>query len=330
MGMNNQFYIKSASLFLVLLIVHFLSADSDAEFEKAVLLFENQQYSEAREILLEYVRKHNHHSEAWYYLSNIALRENRIDDAYDYIKQAIAIEESSEVLSKYYLQLGNVYGRMAMEASIFRKPARARSVRQSFETAVELDPDNNEARMGLIMFYTQAPGIMGGSMSKALEQVEEIKKRDPVQGHLALANIHRIKNDLEEAERECIAAREIDPANPMPYMVLVTIYESMGDYGKAMENLESLIRNVPDYMPAYYQYGRLSDISGENIETGKKYFKKYIENPQHPDSPSHAWAHYRLGNLYLKDDNIQQAHYHYEKTLELDPDHEQAKVAMGR
>jgi len=33
---------------------------------------------------------------------------------------------------------------------------------------------NNEARMGLIMFYTQAPGIMGGSMSKALEQVEEI------------------------------------------------------------------------------------------------------------------------------------------------------------
>jgi tetratricopeptide (TPR) repeat protein len=312
------------------LIVQFLSADSNAEFEKALSLFENQRYSEAREILLEYVRRHDRHSEAWYYLSNIALRENRIDDAYDYIKHAIAIEESSTALSKYYFHLGNIYGFKAMEASILRKPARARSARRSFETSVELDPDNNEARMGLIMFYTQAPGIMGGSMSKALEQVEEIKKRDPVQGHLAMANIHRAENNLEEAERECIAAREIDPSNPMPYMILITIYESMGDYAKGWENLESLISKIPDYVPAYYQYGRFSDISGENIEPGKEYFKKYIEKSQLPDSPSHAWAHYRLGNLYLKDDNIQQAHYHYEKALELDPDHEQTKEALGR
>jgi len=326
--MYNHFYIKYAPVFLVFLIMNLLSADSDAEFEKAVLLFENQQFSEAREILLEYVGKHDHHSKAWYYLSKIAVRENRIDDAYGYIKKAIEVEESSEALSIYYFQLGDVYGYKAMEASVLRKPARARSVRRSFETAVELDPDNIEARMGLIMFYSQAPGIMGGSKSKAMEQVEEIKKRDPVQGHIALANIYRGENDLIKAEGECIAARDIDPANPLPYMVLVPIYEAMGDYAKGWENLESLIRNIPDYVPAYYQYGRLSDISGEKIETGKKYFKKYIESTPGPGSPSHAWAHYRLGNLYLKEDNIQHARFHYEKALELDPDHQQAKEAV--
>lgn len=328
--MYSHHYIIYVPVFLLFLTVHVLTANSDEEFEKAVLLFESQNYSEAREILLEYVRKYDRHSEAWYYLSYIALRENRIDDAYDYIKQAIEIDESSEVLSKYYFHLGNIYGFKAMEASILRKPARARSARRSFETSVELDPDNNEARMGLIMFYTQAPGIMGGSMSKALEQVEEIKKRDPVQGHLAMANIHRVEDDLEEAERESIAAREIDPTNPMPYMVLITIYEAMGDYAKGWKNLESLISKIPDYVPAYYQYGRLSDISGENIETGQKYFKKYIEHTPGPDQPSHAWAHYRLGNLYLKEDSLQQARYHYEKALELDPDHQQAKEARER
>ncbi len=328
--MYSHFYVKYATFFLVFLTVHLLSAGSDEEFEKSVLLFENQKYSEAREILLEIVRKQDSHSRAWYYLSKIAVREKQIDDAYDYIKKAIEVEESSDVLSIYYFQLGDVYGYKAMEASVLRKPARARSVRRSFETAVELDPENIEARMGLIMFYSQAPGIMGGSKSKAMEQVEELKKRDPVQGHIASANIYRGENDLLKAEGECIAARDIDPANPLPYMILVPIYEAMGDYAKGWENLESLIRNIPDYVPAYYQYGRFSDISGEKTETGKKYFKKYLENTPGPNSPSHAWAHYRLGNLYLKDDDLQHARYHYEKALELDPEHKQVKEALGR
>src|SRR5205085_11543518 len=64
------------------------------------------------------------------------------------------------------------------------------------------DPNLIDARFSLIEFYLQAPGIMGGSETKAIEQANEIKRRDPLAGHRAMARIYgyQKKPDLQRAE----------------------------------------------------------------------------------------------------------------------------------
>ena len=50
------------------------------------------------------------------------------------------------------------------------------------EKAIQLDPDNLDAREGLFQYYTQAPFFVGGSASKAAAQLEEIRRRDVDRG----------------------------------------------------------------------------------------------------------------------------------------------------
>ncbi len=86
----------------------------------------------------------------------------------------------------HYL-LGVAYGYLAEKADIFRQASLARHTRDEFERAVRIDPDNLDARFALVEFYSMAPRFLGGSRQKALQQAEEIRKRDPKAGESAFA-----------------------------------------------------------------------------------------------------------------------------------------------
>jgi hypothetical protein len=57
---------------------------------------------------------------------------------------------------------------------LLKKASATNCIKKKFEQAVELNPENFDARMGLLQFYLMAPGIMGGSKDKAREQAGEI------------------------------------------------------------------------------------------------------------------------------------------------------------
>lgn len=99
------------------------------------------------------------------------------EDAYDWAKKAV---ELGPDLAVTHYALGSTAGVMANEASIFSKGAYAKKCRTAFERAVEIDPEHFPSRTGLVMFYTFAPGIAGGSWAKAYENAEAIAK---IEGH---------------------------------------------------------------------------------------------------------------------------------------------------
>jgi len=80
--------------------------------------------------------------------------------------------------SDYHLWLGRAYGEKARRASVLQQPVLAIKVKEYFEKAVALNPDNLAARSDLREYYLEAPIILGGSQEKAREQAEEIRKRE--------------------------------------------------------------------------------------------------------------------------------------------------------
>ncbi len=100
---------------------------------------------------------------------------------------------------------------------MFSKMSAAGTGRDAFEKAVKLDPAYIAPRMGLVKFYTEAPGIAGGSMKKARQHAQavvELGGRGTVLGHIALAQIAAKDEDWAEAERQYRAAAEQPAATP--------------------------------------------------------------------------------------------------------------------
>ena len=83
--------------------------------------------------------------------------------------------------------LGVAYGHLAEKAGVFRRASLARHTRDEFERAVSIDPDDLDARFALVEFYSLAPRYLGGSSQKALQEAEEIRKRDPKAGESAFS-----------------------------------------------------------------------------------------------------------------------------------------------
>jgi tetratricopeptide (TPR) repeat protein len=97
-----------------------------------------------------------------------------------------AVAQNRANAATHYL-LGVAYGTLAEKADVFRRASLARHTRDEFERAVRIDPDNLDARFALVEFYSMAPRFLGGSRQKALQQAEEIRKRDPKAGESAFA-----------------------------------------------------------------------------------------------------------------------------------------------
>jgi tetratricopeptide (TPR) repeat protein len=258
--------------------------------EEGVRFFEARQPAQARPLLEAAVGEDPSDARAAFYLGRTLLSADEVDRAVEWIEKAVALDGGSV---EYHLWLGRAYGSKAMRANVFQQASAAGKVRREFERASALDPENLEARFGLLEFYLRAPGIMGGSVSKAREQAAEIAKRDKLQGHRAAGRVAEHEKQYDAAREEYSAALREAPEKPEPYHWLASFYERRKDYARAFETYEKqlMISNV--------------------------------------DELSLAWTHYRLGVLYEKTQARELARAEYTTALSLDPTLKDAKRALS-
>lgn len=119
--------------------------------------------------------------------AHAAIDANHPDVAVALLRSALA--QSPNDSNVHYL-LGVAYGDLAEKANVFRQPSLARHSRDEFERAVQLDPDNLDARYALVEYYTLAPGFLGGNNQKALAEAAEIRARNAAFGNRAIAFIN--------------------------------------------------------------------------------------------------------------------------------------------
>jgi len=243
------------------------------------------------------------------------------------LEQAVAQYPNNS--TGHYL-LGGAYGELAQKSSVFKQPGLAKKAKNSLERAVELDGNNIEARFGLIDFYMIAPGFMGGSEAKALAQAAEIKKRDSLDGHRAMARIYTRQKKAGPARNELVAAVREQPASPQAHYHYATFLLSENNYKGADPEFETAIKLDAAYMPSYFRLGQTAVLGESNYTRGEEALRKYLTHTPSESEPPLARAWYWLGRLHEAQGRKADAKQSYTTSLKLTPGAKDVTEALKR
>ena len=243
-------------------------------------------------------------------------------------ERAISLERG---VSDYHLWLANSVGQQAQNASVVRQPFMARRIKAEYERAVELDPRSIEARNGLIVYYVQAPAVMGGSVDKAREQARAIAALDVVQGHMANAQIAWADRDTVGTERYWRQAIAAIPDSAMPVINLASRLHAWGRTADAFALYDGYLARQPHSVPARFQFARLVAVSGTQLPRGERVLRELLADESWVSSgwsPSRAGVHARLGDVLRKQGKTVDARAAYNTALSLDKDSQVAKNGL--
>jgi len=256
-----------------------------------------------------------------------AMSRNDADTAAALFEKAVA--QNPKSAEAHYL-LGSAYGSQARNASIFGQASLASKTKDEFEQAVALDPNHLEARMGLVQFYTMAPGFMGGSYDKALAQAEEIRKRDRLMAHRAVAFIYSNQKKTDMAKKEYFDEVKEFPKSPRAHVDLGLFYLSEKNYKGADEEFEAALKIDPAFMMARFFIGRVAAVTGTDFQRGEEMLRSYLTYTPKHDEPAVARAHYWLGQIFEKQGKKAEAKASYETSLKLNPNQKDVAEALKR
>jgi tetratricopeptide (TPR) repeat protein len=256
-----------------------------------------------------------------------AMNRNDADAAAALFEKAVA--QNPKNAEAHYL-LGTAYGSQAQKASIFGQASLAGKTKDEFEKAVALDPALLDARFGLIQYYTMAPGIMGGSYDKAFAQAAEIKKRDPLMAHRAAAFIYTHQKKTEEARNEYLAEVREYPKSARAHIDLGVSYIVEKNFKAANDEFETALNVEPTYMPVYFRIGQGAAITSSNYAKGEEALRKYLAYTPKENEPSHARAHYWLGQIFEKQGKKADAKASFATSLKLNPAQKDVAEALKR
>ena len=236
-----------------------------------------------------------HDASARALLGSVCIAKDDADAAVDAYEKAAELAPTDSDLQR---QLGDAYGFAAQKAGMLGKMSFAKKCRVAYEKAVELDPKNLTARSSLMGFYQQAPGVMGGGMDKAYEQAAAIKQVDAARGRLAYA----------------------------------TLYAADKKYAEALAEFDAVLKVSPDDYAALYQVGKLAALSGQSLDRGLASLRRCLEltPPKTTNTPSHAAAQWRIGNILEKKNDPAGARAAYEASLKVEPNFTQAADSLKK
>ena len=133
--------------------------------------------------------------------------DSGIDEAVALAEKCVAAHPKTSVCHD---ALGQALGTKAMMRGILASIGSAPTIRESFKTAVELDPQNMSARFDLLQYYMQAPSIVGGGSDKARLLAIDTAKAHSEGGKLMTALIDFIEDRAAQAES---AALKVQPGS---------------------------------------------------------------------------------------------------------------------
>ena len=241
---------------------------------------------------------------------------------------ALAPEEAG-----HQFELGRALTGRIAGAGLFKKPGIARRMRAAFEEAVRLDPDHARARLALVSYLANAPGIMGGSKKKAKVQAARLKDIDPATYYRALARLAFADEQKPEALAHYRTSLQLrfEGRTAGEFAALL---ESEKRWDEALTVLEAAFNHEesgPTPLFVYFLYGRIAAESGRRYVASGQALDHFIAaDPRRKSKESMAEAHYLRGRLFEGTDQPAEARRSYEEALQLDKAHKEAGRALKR
>jgi tetratricopeptide (TPR) repeat protein len=229
-------------------------------------------------------------------------------------------------VSDYHFWLGKIYGRLAEQHHSLWLGIKTG---KEFDAAVQLDPQNIPARRALAEFYASAPWIVGGSRSKAREQIAAVAAQDPIQGELAEADYDHTIGNLAEAQVQYQKVLATSGAAAVEYYEAADFYTAQNDAADLQTAINDVLRVAPNDPRLGYYHGVLLAIEGTNLEEAETDLKAYLAaTVNRSDYPPQSDARTWLGHVYEKMGRRLAAAEQYRAALEMDPESGFAKQSL--
>ena len=248
------------------------------------------------------------------------------DRAISACEKAIALEPSN---SEYHLWLGRTYGEKADSSNFFTAAGLAKKVRNEFERAVQLDPNNVLARVDLAEFYLEAPGIVGGGQDKARAQADAVARLNPSKAHWIQGRLAEKNKDAAAAEREYRAAIEASHGGGNAWLNLALFYRKTGRLDEMQEALKNAAAAPPDQPEVLVDAASTLLRANRDLSFATQLVRRYLSSNTVEQAPPFK-AHYLLGNILERQGDREGAAKEYQIALAMAKDFGRAREALNR
>ena len=281
--------------------------------------------SAAEAIYLQVLKIDDDDHRAEHGLAIVGLMREDAEFAIEHARRAVKQDRGN---SEYHLMLAYSYGMKASEGG-FRAMFYGGKYKGECEKAVQCDPTNVDAHMGLLQYYAHAPGFAGGGMERAEATVRTIEDLDELSGFRARAIVAMSQGDSETAETAFLAGAEVDTTNVKSWRSLGRFYMNEERYADAIPVGRRILRLDPENDKAIYMLATAELLLGDDIPAAEERFLDLIARGDEIDAHTLASSHWRLGLVYIGRGDNAKARVEWETALGIEPDHEGALKGMN-
>jgi tetratricopeptide (TPR) repeat protein len=319
---SEKWGIPVSILFFIFLVI--FSAVPASSSEAPQDLVAEGRVDEAIRVLEQEIRS-SPTAEAYNLLCRAHFELEAWDTAIAECEKAVALGPNDGV---NHLWLGRVYGEKADRVNFLHAVGFAKKVRTEFERAVELAPDNWEARTDLAEFYLEAPGIVGGGEDKARAQADILMKTNPGMAHWVQARIAQKYHDTATAEKEYRAEIEASGSGARGWVNLAGFYRHINRIDDMVQALHTMETRPLDRPAA------LMDGAGLLFRTNRETALAIRLVTRYLSSPTEEWpafkAHNLLGDLLERQGDRKGAAEQYRAALTLAHTYKHAQEGLQR
>jgi tetratricopeptide (TPR) repeat protein len=211
---------------------------------------------------------------------------------------------------------GRAYGMQADSAGPIAGLRLAFKVRNAFEAAVRLDPNNGVAVNDLSEYYIDAPSIVGGGFDKAARLADQSQPQLPQNAHRIRAMAAEKQKDYGTAEREFRAAAAV-ANHPNAWADLGAFYARRSQSGQAVDALRRAISLDRARSSTLVDAATtLTEIDREP-RLAERAFRSYLASANRSDAAPAFKVHVALAKLLRDEGNVPEAKIELEHSLEL-------------
>lgn len=327
-------------------------------------LRENGQWKEIRSRIQGWYRTKPEDPYAMLWMTRVKMAFGDPDGALDLARKAVALRPADP---EFQAQVGMAAGYAAgATTGKMKQFSLAREMKKALETSLEAKLDNEEAAQYLLMFYLQAPGIVGGGEGKAKDLAAKMTALRPVEGLLMQATIALQSKQFEAAKgfiqqalakdpksydahmgmtsyhlaqkpqaldaaigslRQAIAAKS---KGAQAHALLASILAEQGKWTEVDLAFAQAQKAIPGNPLPYYSAGRNLISENKSLDRAEGYLRTFLTQDPEGTGPDHASAHWRLGQLFEKQGKRTEAIKAFEAALKIRPDFASAKKDLDR
>jgi tetratricopeptide (TPR) repeat protein len=232
--------------------------------------------------------------------------------------------------SMYHLWMGRIYGQKAERVMALRAAGFAGKVREQFEKAVQLDPNNMEARADLAEFYVDAPGFMGGGKDKARAQADAIVSKNPALAHWIRALAADKDKNYAEAEKEYKAAIDASGGHAEQWLNLAGFYQHRDRTPEMLDALNKAIVAPRKSSAVFYDAAGLLFHANQKLPLAAELDNKYLSAKDKSEEAPAFKAHLLMGQILEKQGDTAAAAKQYQAALALAKDFAPARDALKK